>query len=583
MRRSRAIVCRTALCLASILAGSAAAQPTVGLIAHEEGSFAGYTLMSPAQTEATYLIDNGGLLVNSWTASAPPGLMGYLNDEGHLVRATRFNPPPSNFQGGAGVGGRIEEYDWDGNLVWLFEYSTQDHVAHHDIEPLPNGNVLLIAWEHRTQAEAIQAGRDPAQLNGDLWPDTIVEIEPDGPTGGNVVWEWRVWDHLIQNFNAALDDYGVVAEHPERIDVNYMIGPNPDWQHGNAVDYNAELDQIVVSVHNFGEFWVIDHSTTTAEAAGHTGGNSGMGGDLLYRWGNPRAYGRGTTNDQQLYGQHDAQWIEADRPGAGNFLVFNNGVNQPGDDLSSVLEIVPPLEPDGSYALTAGQPFGPASPTWRYPEVPDPGFYSRIISGAQRQPNGTTLICEGDNGHLFEVTDDEQVVWEYVSPVSPNGVLTQGENPNNANVFKVRRYAADFVGFDGRDLTPGDPIENFDAPLPPQDGTLTAGRADATGSVLEIAWDANACQSFDYNLLAGPLSAVSSHAISETVCDIGVTGSLTWSGVPGESLFFLVVGTDATRVYESSWGADGHGIERHGTAASFACGTTTKVVSSSCP
>ncbi len=569
--------------LLTALALPVMAQPTVGLLVNEEGAFDGYTLMSPGQSSTAYLFANDGLLVRTWTAGGPPGLMGYLSDEGHLVRSTRLNPPPPNFQGGTGLGGRVEEFDWDGNQVWQFDYSSQDHVAHHDIELLPNGNILMIAWQHKTQAEAIQAGRNPAQLNGALWPDQIIEVQPVGPAAGNIVWEWNVWDHLIQDFNAAMDNFGSVEDHPELIDINYAISGNSDWQHANGIDYNAELDQIVISIHNFGELWVIDHSTTTAEAAGHTGGDSGKGGDLLYRWGNPRVYGRGAAGDQQLYGQHDAQWVEPGRPGSGNILIFDNGNDEPGDNTSRVVEIVPPVDIDGDYSIAPGQPFGPAAPVWSYPSTPDPEFYSSNISGAQRQPNGTTLICEGGEGHLFEVTADKQIVWEYISPVAGASVLTQGSPPDNSNVFKVRRYAADFVGFAGKDLTPGDPIENFDAAFPVPADSLLAARATAAGDVLEIAWDADACQSFDYNLLAGPLDDVSTYTLTHAECGIGVTGSLIWSNVPDESLYFLVVGTDGTAVYESSWGATSSGSERFGTAASFTCGTTTKVVSSTCP
>ena len=73
------------------------------------------------------------------------------------------------------------------------------------------------------------------------------------------------------------------------------------------------------------EIYIIDHSTTTLEASEHSGGNSGMGGDILYRWGNPEAYRAGTNNDQKLFGQHDVQWIESNRPNSGELIVFNNG------------------------------------------------------------------------------------------------------------------------------------------------------------------------------------------------------------------------------------------------------------------
>src|SRR5690606_15913622 len=108
----------------------------------------------------------------------------------------------------------------------------------------------------------------------------------------------------------------------------------------NAIDYNPQLDQIMISTREFSELWIIDHSTTTAEAAGHTGGRSGKGGDILYRYGNPAAYNRGTRADQKFFYQHDAQWIEPGLPGAGNILVFNNGWNRvDGSSFSSVIEL----------------------------------------------------------------------------------------------------------------------------------------------------------------------------------------------------------------------------------------------------
>src|SRR6185312_13593635 len=113
---------------------------------------------------------------------------------------------------------------------------------------------------------------------------------------------------------------------------------NADWTHFNGIAYNPDLDQIMVSVWTFSEFWIIDHSTTTAEAASHKGGRSGKGGDLLYRWGNPRAYRAGTEKDQKLFRQHNAHWIPKGHPGEGNLLVFNNGSGRPGNTAFSSVD-----------------------------------------------------------------------------------------------------------------------------------------------------------------------------------------------------------------------------------------------------
>jgi len=219
----------------------------------------------------------------------------------------------------------------------------------------------------------------------------------------------------------------------------------------------------VLSVRGCNEIWVIDHSTTTKEAVGHTGGKSGKGGDLLYRWGNPAAYKRGTMRDRQLFQQHDAQWIPPGYPGEGRILIFNNGYER---GYSSVEEIVPPVNASSRYALAADKAYGPAKPIWKYEASNPTDFFSSEISGAHRLPNGNTLICAGVIGHFFEVTAAGKTVWQYVNPVVRGGILAQGAVPGkdmrghlwNA-VFKIHRYAPDYPGLAGKELTPGQPIE----------------------------------------------------------------------------------------------------------------------------
>jgi hypothetical protein len=443
-----------------------AQERTVGLFLNDSTSFNGYTLFTPMPDTATYLIDNNGLLVHSWESNFQPSLSVYLLENGHLLRtASESNPPFPN------EGGRVQEFDWDGTVIWEFSYASNLYFRHHDIEPLPNGNVLMIAWEYKTYEEAIDAGRDPSLLNqGYLIPDHIIEVEPVGDTSGNIVWEWHAWDHLIQDYDSTKTNYGVVSDQPELIDINHVNRAKAaDHIHLNGIDYNDSLDQIVVSSVPFNEVWVIDHSTTTEEARGHTGGNSGKGGDLLYRWGNPQTYRAGDASDQKLFRPHDAHWIEYGNPGGGNILVFNNGANRPDGNYSSVDEIVPPVDENGSYELTPDSSYGPEEPVWSYTAVNPADFYSPGISGAQRLPNGNTLICEGQKGNFFEVTPEQEIIWKYVNPVIQSGPLTQGYciptagDSQQNRVFKIRRYAPDYPGLAGRDLTPGDHIELYPA------------------------------------------------------------------------------------------------------------------------
>ncbi len=377
--------------------------------ASAQGPCAGETLISPLYSTATYLVDIDLNVIQTWHGGNPPGFVAYLLEDGSILRPCTHSG--GYFYGGA-LGGRVQRYDADDQLVWDYLFSNSQHAQHHDVLMLPNGHVLLIAWERKTQAEAIAAGR--VNVSSEIWPDALFEIEPVGATGGNVVWEWHLWDHLIQDVDPNKDNYGVVAEHPELLDINLgtLSGMGGgDWVHANAIDYHPELDQIAFSSHYLNELYVIDHSTTTAEAAGHAGGNSGHGGDILYRWGNPQNYRAGDADDQVFFTVHGVNWIDSGRPGQGNLLVFNNG-DRPGgaNDHSSVEEIVPPLSGLG-YEREDGQPFGPAAPIWVYS---DPGtFYSAHWSGAYRLPNGNTLITEATTGYVFEVTAAGETVWDY--------------------------------------------------------------------------------------------------------------------------------------------------------------------------
>ncbi|MBN1280391.1 MAG: aryl-sulfate sulfotransferase [Candidatus Thermoplasmatota archaeon] len=362
-------------------------------------------------SSTTYLIEPDGSVNHTWSSTYFPGIGVRWLGEGTILRSIRVGA-----SGTGGAGGGVQKVLWDGTITWDFRYNNDGVLSHHDILPLPNGNVLMIAWEIKTRQEAINQGRIPEYwAYNSLWPDHVIEVQPTGITSGEIVWEWHVWDHLIQDYDSEKPNYGVVADHPELININYG-GSGYDWLHTNSIDYNEALDQILLSVNSFNEIWVIDHSTTTQEAAGHSGGNSGKGGDLLYRWGNPQAYNRGEPVDQQLFGQHDATWIDPGLPGEGHILIFNNGVNRPGTHYSSVDEIIPPVDQNGSYALAAGSAYGPETYTWRYTGTPVTSFYALRVSGAERLLNGNTLICDGFHGTFFEVTPAGSTVWQYINP-----------------------------------------------------------------------------------------------------------------------------------------------------------------------
>jgi Arylsulfotransferase (ASST) len=394
-------------------------------------------LFSPIASTSVYLISLDGQALHEWKTDEPPGYSVYLLPNGNLLRANSLADRPLAASQGSN-GGRVEMLDWDSKVVWRYDYATAAGQQHHDVYWMPNnGHILMVAWEARTGAEALAAGRAAETIppEGELWVDKVVEVDPNT---SQVVWEWRVWDHLIPPGSSP-------ADHPGLVDPNYVSPGTPgiDWTHANAVAYNATLDQVLLSVRNFSEFWIIDHSTTTAEAALHTGGRLGRGGDIVYRWGNPRAYGRADL-PQQLYGQHNPNWIPTGLTGAGHILAFNNGdVNA--RPYSTVVELDTPVAADGSYPYDPATGYGPPAPTWQYnPTTP---FFASIISGAQRLASGNTLVTDGPAGHFFEVTPDGQTVWSYT--------VTDTAGAQGYLVFRALRYEAGYSGLVGRTMTPG--------------------------------------------------------------------------------------------------------------------------------
>ena len=246
---------------------------SVGVQFNSEEAHQGYTLFAGGPSNGggggpggggggnrgVYLINNCGELVNSWLSTNAQGLSCKLDYEGNLLRAIVFGGNSSLDVGGGGGGG-IEKLDWQGNQIWEYNANQSDFFQHHDVAPLPNGNVLAITWEFRPSSEAINAGRSSGQA---MNPCRIIEVEPSGTNGGNVVWQWQAFDHLIQDANAFADNFGVVEDNPQRFDVNSGANGN-DWMHCNSIDYLEEFDLILVSSKYFNEIFVIDHSTTIA-------------------------------------------------------------------------------------------------------------------------------------------------------------------------------------------------------------------------------------------------------------------------------------------------------------------------------
>lgn len=341
--------------------------------------------------ETAYLINKEGEKLFTWTFEDLLGNDFELLPNGNAIGIFKIDNPAFNI---GGYGGIVKIIRPNGAIDWDFEYASDTYISHHDVELLPNGNVLILVWELIDTDTSEQNGVD---IDISIYPEKLIEVNPNTD---EIVWEWRSWDHIVQEFDDTKLNYGIIADNPQRININYDIPSNGDLMHANGLDYDEVKDVIYLSINFYSEVWVIDHSTTTAEASETTGGVYGKGGDLLYRFGNPSAYNN-TFGVRLFYNNHFPNLIAGGKPGDGNLLIYMNGnnINQ-----STVLE----FELPDVFNLMPNTDNEPAV-VWSYT---NPDLYNGKISGANRLSNGNTLICEGDYGY-WEVTPNGEVAWKY--------------------------------------------------------------------------------------------------------------------------------------------------------------------------
>ncbi|MEI6851757.1 MAG: aryl-sulfate sulfotransferase [Bacteroidota bacterium] len=353
-----------------------------------------------AQQQETYTFAVGGTYAYLFDTAATTSSQYYArwavsstSYSAHFLKDTIYQSTGSG--SGGGSWGSIKKWVCSSPTVATNTWTYTVTGGHHDICPLPNGNVLIIVHDSKTAANVSAVG---GTYSGTVQSEKIQEIRQTGPTTGQVVWEWKLWDHLCQSTNPAITTTYVtsVAANPQLMNVNYNM--TSDWIHMNGIDYNAQLDQIVVSSHFMNEIWVIDHSTTTTQAATHSGGNGGRGGDFLYRWGNPAAYGcTAGGNGITLNTIHDARWVSSTNAKYPNYISMyhNNG----GGTVQAVLCQAP--HNGYNYTYTAGSVIAPTTCT--KPTIPsitgvaDQGSIQVVENGniLITKPNNTFYECNG--------------------------------------------------------------------------------------------------------------------------------------------------------------------------------------------
>lgn len=409
-----------------------------GVLRWEQGStFDGYTLIAPYYSTSTYLIDMEGNVAHAWKSKYPPGLHAVMLPDGNLLRPMRLGSQAKAKVGGPSGGFQI--IDWDGNVVREFILNEPDRITTHGVTPLPNGNILCIGREFKTMAEAIAKGRDPQSLpkkgvfgldTGGIygfWSPFVIEVAPDN----SIVWEYHKWDNI--------------GPGPGQFDINYMtpevtpLGAALNWSYFNGVDYAPVTDRLIITDRQFSEVYMIDKKTK----------------NMVWRWGNPSTWNNGrrpgfaNNGDQQLFGPHNPTFLPN-----GHIQVHDNGWMRPQGNYSRVVEI-DPLTDEVVWQFRADRPMNYSTP---------------YQGGAQRLPNGNTLVTSAATGHIFEVTGGQapRVVWEFIAPwmkddgPSPflsdhqanswNFWVADGHMANS--VHRAARYAKDFPGFKGKKFTP---------------------------------------------------------------------------------------------------------------------------------
>ena len=472
------------ICLYQISLG----QNTVGLISSDDQQISeGYNLIFSHNQEKVFLLDNAGEIVHFWDDDNDfrPGNSVYLLPNGNLLKCKRRQSFADDAIWAGGGGAIVEIIDWEGNQLQEFELNNENFRLHHDVAPMSNGNVLMIAWSKVDSLTAAQEGRDPNIITqAQVWSEKVLEWNP---ITNQIVWEWDVFDHLVQDRFSDLDNFGDVKDSPHKVDINYDEHEgHPDWLHINSIDYNETLDQIVLSVPYFNELWIIDHSTTTQEAATGEGGNSGLGGDLLYRWGNPKTTDINSSTDQRLFFQHDVHWVdpfaEVDSEDYGKMLVYNNRLpNETSEGL-----LIHTIDPQtGNYYLNAEAAEDAVIETYQHPSNSSLA-YSTGLSSIQRLPNGNILTLAGRWGYAFEMNPEMNLVWEYRIPFNAGKVVPQGSELglNNNITFRMKRYSSTYQAFDGKDLSPQGLLEEFNDDNNDDDVVTSVEKEDFSNSFL---------------------------------------------------------------------------------------------------
>ena len=295
---------------------------------------------------------------------------------------------------------------------------------------LPNGNLLF---------------RDRGSNPNSPGSDAIRELDWDG----NLVWEYRnpnlrrhchlangnnlflcsLQEELSPDLTRRVKGGFTTPSDPERMGGDLVLEVTPDgstvdeWRSsehldtqkhvicplegrgawGGANDISAPDDNtFLISFRILDTVAIVDRAT----------------GDFKWQWG-----------PGQISHQHNPTFLAN-----GNVLLLDNGAHRRGLSSSRIMEVDPATD----------------EIVWQYRGDPLVSFFTHFTGGAERLPNGNTLITEGMTGRLFEVTPSNQIVWVYINPF-----LARDQHGITNGVFRAHRYGPDYPAFSDRELGPG--------------------------------------------------------------------------------------------------------------------------------
>ena len=396
----------TRACVVAVMAHAIAATliaqtvfPTGTTIFDPDRAWPGFTVLSPLATQAVPVIDMNGTIVKQWegfnnSAGGPARVL----PGGFVIAASGARPPNQESV-------ELVERDFDGMVLWRsaarqhHDWQRDDFPAGYyspDATPNPQTHDRTLLLTHITHLK-------PAVAAVTIEDDRLIEVSRTG----EVLWEWVASDH-IDEFKFSPEARKVIQAGPASNGPAGVAGRRTfDWLHVNSAHYVGPNRWFDGGDTRFAPTNVIISSREASLVA-----IVSRDGHIVWQIGPDYSASKELRAIRQVIGQHHAHFIPKGLPGAGNLLVFDNGG-------SSGYGFFSPIAPDGRGALARATSrvleINPVTLelVWSYTNA---RFFASNISGAQRLPNGNTLITSGPTGRIFEVTTAGAIVWEYIWP-----------------------------------------------------------------------------------------------------------------------------------------------------------------------